>query len=239
MLFLVTLQEPHIHQQHFQQIFTKHPLHMRLQLHLWTALGFSLSSPLSSCCNRMPWAVPALPAHRGSPPSFALLCLLGLLLPCPFCCCLRPGTLGPMTSVYFNHLQSSLPSVPCLPRGRNQGGAGQWARKTPSAFGAGDLLSNCPDKGRTSQPEGVVAAEDTSGGSLACGLGPPAFPFSPQQPGCAPPFLLSQEKTLPSAYPGPVRPQSLASNYLLPGANLVLGLLSAPASGVAHVLSIQ
>lgn len=141
--------------------------------------------------------------------------------------------------LYFNHLLSSLPSVPCLPRGRNQGGAGQWARKTPSAFGAGDLLSNCPDKGRTSQPEGVVAAEDTSGGSLACGLGPPAFPFSPQQPGCAPPFLLSQEKTLPSAYPGPVRPQSLASNYLLPGANLVPGLLSAPASGVAHVLSIQ
>lgn len=55
--------------------------------------------------------------------------------------------------LYFNHLLSSLPSVPCLPRGRTQGGVGLWAGETPSAFGAGDLLSNCPDKGRTSQLE--------------------------------------------------------------------------------------
>lgn len=197
---------------------------MRLQVYLWAALGFSLSCSLSSCCNRMPWAVSTVPAHRGSAPSFALLCLLGLLVPRPFCQLSLPRhSWSHGLYPYFNHLLTSLPSVPCLPRGRNQGGAGVWAWKTPSAFGAGDYLTNCPAKRRTSQPEGAAAAEETPGGSLA--------PFSLQQPGCAPPFLLSQGKTLPSVYPGLVCPRSLAPSYLLPGANLVQGLLSAPSLG--------
>lgn len=71
--------------------------------------------------------------------------------------------------------------------------------------------------------------EDTSGGPLACGLELPLFPlracFSPQQPGCAPSFLLPRRRH----FPLPIQTLSVPRAWLLPGANLVAGLLSAPA----------
>lgn len=92
MLFPVTRQEPHIHQQHFQQTFIKHPLYTRLQLHLWTALGFSHSCSLSSCCNRMPWAVPAFLLPEAAP------------FPSPFCASWVCYCLVPSAAIFVRAL---------------------------------------------------------------------------------------------------------------------------------------
>lgn len=119
---------------------------------------------------------------------------------------------------YIHHLPSSLPSVPG-PAGlsRAWGGAGPWASgRHPQPLGVGELLSNSHHKVRTCEPAGVAGAGDTWMGHQGLRPAPHVPPECLFQAGSSslgvpcPSLLLSQEKTTPSAYPGPVCAQSLA-----------------------------
>lgn len=77
-----------------------------------------------------------LPAPTGSPLSFALLSLLDLLLPCPFCRYLCPRTLGPMASVYISTTcYLPCPQSPVCQEGEPMEGQGCGPGRHPQPLG--------------------------------------------------------------------------------------------------------
>lgn len=137
MLFPVTWQEPHIHSSatlsaNIYQAPTTHEATIipmdSSRLLLFLLPVFLLQQNALGSTN--------LPVPRGSPLSFVLLCLLGLLLPCPFCRYLCPGTLGPMASVDISTTYYlPCPQSPVCQEGEPREGQGCGPGRHPQSLG--------------------------------------------------------------------------------------------------------